>query len=65
MLRSTRKCQRLVALFFLGALLFNYPLLALVNIGADAFGIPVLYAYIFVAWAALIGLAALSIERSG
>jgi hypothetical protein len=63
MLRSTQKSQRLVAVFLLGGLLFNYPLLALFNIPAEAFGIPVLYTYIFVAWALLIGLAALVIER--
>jgi hypothetical protein len=50
-------------LFLLGLLLFNYPLLALFNRAAGAFGVPVLYAYIFVAWAALIALLALVIER--
>ena len=64
MLRSTQKSQRLVALFLLGGLLFNYPLLALFNITAQAFGIPALYAYIFFSWALLIGLLALVIERS-
>jgi len=62
--RSTITSQRLVALFLLGMLLFNYPLLALFNGAAEAFGIPVLYAYIFIAWAGLIGLLALAIERS-
>ena len=42
------KSQRLVALFLLGVLLFNYPLLALFNLAGEAFGIPVLYVYIFV-----------------
>jgi hypothetical protein len=64
MLRSTQKGQRLVALFLLGGLLFNYPLLALFNVPTEAFGIPVLYTYIFLAWALLIGLLALVIERS-
>ncbi|HEX9301929.1 MAG TPA: hypothetical protein VF959_06220 [Casimicrobiaceae bacterium] len=62
--RSTITSQRLVALFLLGMLLFNYPLLALFNGAAEAFGIPVLYAYIFIAWAGLIGLLALTVERS-
>ena len=35
MLRSAMKGQRLVALFLLGVLLFNYPLLALFNRAAD------------------------------
>jgi hypothetical protein len=64
MLRSTQKSQRLVALFLLGGLLFNYPLLALFNTAAEAYGVPVLYAYIFLAWALLIALLALVIERS-
>ena len=51
-------------MFLLGVALFNYPVLALFNRAADVFGIPVLYAYIFGAWAALIGLLALVVERS-
>jgi hypothetical protein len=62
--RSSIKGQRLVALFLVGALLFNYPMLALFNRAAEAYGVPVLYAYIFVSWALLIGLLALVIERS-
>ena len=62
--RSNVRTQRLVALFLLGLLLFNYPMLALFNRAAEAFGVPVLYAYIFVAWAVLIGLLAFVIERS-
>ncbi len=57
------KGQRFVALCMLGILLFNYPILALFNVSGTLFGIPVLYAYFFVAWAALIGLMALVIER--
>jgi hypothetical protein len=63
-MRSTMKGPRLVAVFLVGLLLFNYPLLALFNRAATAFGIPLLYAYIFVAWALLIGLLAIVIERS-
>jgi hypothetical protein len=57
--------QRLVALCLLGLLLFNYPLLAVFNVPAMLFGIPVLYVYFFLAWAVLIGLMALVIERRG
>ena len=64
MFKSTFKNQRLVAVFLLGVALFNYPLLALFDRAAGVFGIPVLYAYIFGAWAVLIGLLALVIERS-
>lgn len=61
--RHEGKGPRLVALFLLGALLFNYPILALFNKSSLVFGIPLLYAYIFGAWALLIGLMALVVER--
>jgi hypothetical protein len=57
--------QRLAALFLLGWLVFNYPLLALFNRTAEVLGIPLLYAYIFGAWLALIALMAVVIERPG
>jgi len=57
------KGQRLIALFILGCLLFNYPVLSLFNVAAEAFGVPVLYAYIFAAWALLVALMALAAER--
>ena len=50
--------QRFVALCMLGVLLFNYPVLALFNVSGAIFGIPVLYAYLFSAWAAFIALMA-------
>ena len=52
------KGQRFVALCMLGMLLFNYPFLALFNVSGVLFGVPVLYVYMFVAWAALIALMA-------
>jgi hypothetical protein len=57
--------QRLVALCLLGLLLFNYPLLALFNVPETVLGVPVLYAYIFAAWALLIGLMALAVRPRG
>ena len=59
------RSQRFVALCMLGVLLFNYPVLALFNVSGTIFGIPVLYAYIFVAWAALIALMAFVAESRG
>ncbi|MGH8717572.1 MAG: hypothetical protein ACREV0_01305 [Burkholderiales bacterium] len=56
--------QRLVALFFFGVLLFNYPLLYLFNQSSEVFGIPFFYAYLFAAWALLIALMALVVEKS-
>jgi hypothetical protein len=52
------KGQRFVALCLLGMLLFNYPILALFNVSGMVFGVPVLYVYMFCAWAALIALMA-------
>lgn len=57
-----RKGQRLAALCMLGALLFNFPLLALFNVPGAVFGVPFLYAYVFAAWAALIALIAIVAE---
>jgi hypothetical protein len=52
------KAQRFLALCMLGLVLFNYPVLALFNVPGTLLGVPVLYAYLFIAWAALIGLMA-------
>ena len=60
-----RKSQRLIALSVLGALLFNYPLLALFNRPLLVFGIPLVYAYVFAAWALVIALMALAIRGAG
>ncbi|MGZ8210681.1 MAG: hypothetical protein ACXW2I_04925 [Burkholderiales bacterium] len=60
---SSLKGQRLIALFLLGCLLFNYPLFALFAGPADVLGIPVLYVYLFFAWALLIALMALVVSR--
>jgi hypothetical protein len=57
------RAQRLVALCLFGILLFNYPLLAVFNVKGTVLGIPVLYAYFFVAWGVLIALMALVAER--
>ena len=55
--------QRLIALCLLGCVLFNYPVLALFNVPGTVLGIPVLYAYLFGAWAALVALMAWIVER--
>jgi hypothetical protein len=56
------RAPRFVALCMLGVVLFNFPVLALFNVPGTFLGIPVLYAYIFAAWAALIALMALAAE---
>jgi hypothetical protein len=62
--KPSRKGERLAGLFLLGCLLFNFPLLALFNVRGTVFGIPLLYAYLFAAWALVIALVALIMERS-
>jgi hypothetical protein len=57
------KGQRFVALCMLGMVLFNFPILAIFNVPGTLLGVPVLYAYLFVAWAALIALMALVANR--
>lgn len=63
LLNRTLVGQRLIALLALGWLMFNYPLLALFNDAATWCGIPLLYAYLFGAWALFIALLALIVER--
>ena len=57
------KGQRFVALCMLGMVLFNFPILALFNVPGTLFGVPLLYAYVFIAWATLIALMALVANR--
>jgi hypothetical protein len=64
MTKSSRKGERLAGLFLLGCLLFNYPMLAIFNVPASVAGVPVLYVYLFVAWAAIIAAVACVMERT-
>ena len=54
---------RLACVFLLGCLAFNFPLIALFNVHGVVLGVPVLYAYLFAAWLAVIVLVALVMER--
>ncbi len=58
------KARRLVGLFLLGAVLFNYPVLSLFNRQTSLFGIPVLFLYLFGVWAVLIFFTALVTGRT-
>ena len=49
--------------FLLGCVLFNYPLIALFNKPGEIADIPLLYFFLFGAWALLIVLMAWVIER--
>ena len=55
--------KRLIAVFLLGLVLLNFPLLAVVEAGQRWFGLPPLFLYLFGAWAGLIVLLALIVER--
>ena len=62
MRKPSLRAYRIASLFLLACLLFNYPVLALFNVGATAAGVPVLYVYLFAAWGVTIALAAVVIE---
>ncbi len=57
--------ESLLALFALGVLLFNPPMLLLFGVDATLFGFPALYLYIFASWALLIALVAMIVNRRG
>lgn len=63
MTRDEINGRRLVGLFLLGILLFNFPFLCLFNRPVLAVGIPIFYLYLFSAWALII-LLMLIISRS-
>lgn len=50
------KSDRLVALFLLGTILFNFPILSLFNRKSLALGVPLLYLFLFGVWAGLIAM---------
>lgn len=56
--------QRLLALFLAGALLFNFPLLALWDQTLHWWGLPVFPLALFGLWAVLIGWLAWLMERA-
>jgi len=63
MKRTGKTGQFLVAIFMMGALLLNYPILYLFAAPGYVGGVPLLYAYVFGVWILLIGLMAGVIER--
>lgn len=63
MTRDKINGRRLVGLFLLGLLLFNFPLLCLFNRPVLILGIPMFYLYLFAAWSLIIFLM-LIISRS-
>jgi hypothetical protein len=63
MMRRGLAGQRLVAVFLVGVLLFNYPLMSLFDRPVMVFGLPLFHASLFIAWAGLIALMAWIAER--
>jgi hypothetical protein len=63
MKRSGKRGQRLAAIFMMGCVLLNYPILFLFARQGRIAGIPLLFAYVFGAWSLLIGLMAFVVER--
>lgn len=60
--RHTLTGQRLFALFLIGHLVLNFPILSLFSTDGMVWGIPLLYVYLFFCWALLIAIMALVIE---
>jgi len=54
---------RLAAVAALGLLLFSYPLMAVFDVPATVFGVPVLWAYLFGVWGMIIAVVALTVRR--
>jgi hypothetical protein len=57
-MRPSLKAQRLIALAVAGAVMLNFPLLALWDSSATVFGLPLLPLALYTGWAVLIGCAA-------
>lgn len=55
--------QRLVAVFLVAVLLFVSPVLTIFDRTEAVFGIPVLYLFLFAAWAAVIAAITWIVER--
>ncbi len=63
-MRSGLLMQRLVGLFALALLLFNFPLLALWDRDVTVLGLPLFPAALFLVWALLIAALAWLMERA-
>lgn len=62
-MRSGLAGQRLVAAFIAGAVLFNYPVISLLDRAEPFFGMPMLWVCLFAIWIAIIALVAWIVER--
>jgi hypothetical protein len=62
-MRGVDRGKRLIAVFLLGLVLLNFPLLAVIDASGRLLGLPALFVYLFGAWAALILCLAWIVER--
>jgi hypothetical protein len=60
---KSRSGEWSVLLFVVGLLVFNPPVLSIFSVPKLLFGVPVLYLYIFAAWAGVIALLAWNVSR--
>ena len=58
-----RTTTRLVVLAVVGFALFNYPLLRVVDVHVLVLGVPLVWLYVFVVWALLVVLVALTTRK--
>lgn len=63
MIHRDRAQEQLIALFVLGVVLMLPPLLVIFNQPVRVLGVPVLFLYLFIVWAAIIGLTAAIARR--
>ena len=57
------RSAKMVGIFFLSLLVFNFPLLGLFGKGQPLFGIPILFSYIFIVWLGIITLIFLNVRK--
>lgn len=52
--RKRRQSTKLVGVFFLALVLFNYPIMSLFNTGLSVMGVPLFYICLFMGWTLII-----------
>ena len=58
-----RTPTRLIVLAVVGFALFNYPLLRVADVSVLVLGVPLVWLYVFVVWALLVALVALTTRK--
>lgn len=64
-MRDEERGKRLIAVFLLGLVVLNFPILAVVEAGSSFIALPPLVIYLFGVWGGLILLLALILEARG